>query len=72
MSNLNQLEKLALANQALRDALHALDAGDCMSGGDYHSSRIGRHVVHPAGSTDCPACAIRRVLDITDPTDPNC
>lgn len=51
--------------QALSNALIALDAGECESGGDYHQSKLGRHADEDGGRLTCPACAIRRALQQT-------
>jgi hypothetical protein len=49
----------------LEAAVHALrlvDAGDCGSGGDYHSSRVGRHCDANGGKLTCPACVLRAAI----------
>jgi hypothetical protein len=49
--------------KVMREALEALDIGECDSGGDYHSSAIGRHC-NPVdgGKSECPACLLREMM----------
>ena len=42
-----------------RDLIKELDIGDCDSGGDYHSSRLGRHCDANGGKDTCPVCRLR-------------
>jgi hypothetical protein len=60
------VDPLSIARDAMTAALLALDTGDCDSGGDYHSSTIGRHVDAEGGRLTCPACKLRKALDLLD------
>jgi len=49
--------------KAARFALKLLDINDCDSGGDYHSSAVGRHAgSKDGGKSKCPACQLREAL----------